>query len=251
MSAIRNILVTGATGGIGSRVCSTLLGQKVSVVGAVRDEGRFKDLMNSRSLASKTLETVKVDFANSELMEQASQALSRVKPSLSGIVLIYPGIPKTSDTIPPPEAWRDALNLCFVNPLGFLRAAIDYLEPDARIVLVSGISGIQVFPSLPFSNAIRAAWLAEAKTLSFALASRKIRVNTLSLGGTLTERFKTRLADRKPNDIPMEDSPDNIPLGSYGDPDDVAKVVCSLLGEFSNHMTGANIVMDGGLTRVY
>ena len=138
-----------------------------------------------------------------------------------------------------------------MNPLGFIRGALEFLEPEGRIVLVSGISGIQVFPSLPFSNAIRAAWLAEAKTLSFALAPRKIRVNTLSLGGTLTEKFKSRLSNRKIDDIPLEDSPENIPLRTYGNPDDVAKMACIMLNEFTNHMTGANVVVDGGLTRVY
>ena len=109
---------------------------------------------------------------------------------------------------------------------------------------------MQVLPSLGVSNVIRAAWLAQAKLLSFALGDRRIRVNTVSLGGTLTDRFIESLA-KGSQPGPLDDQPEVIPLGEYGEPSQAAYVIETLLGEFVAHMTGANIVWDGGLSRHY
>jgi 3-oxoacyl-[acyl-carrier protein] reductase len=164
------------------------------------------------------------------------------------MVLICPSVPKSDEVIPADERWRHALDLCFLNPLSLMRAALDWMTADARIVIVSGIASRQVFPSLPITNVVRLAWLAEAKSLAARLGARGVRVNTLSLGGTLTERFA---AERAAADVPPEDTPENIPLGEYGDPDDAAFVAVSLLSRFANHITGQNLVFDGGLTRTY
>lgn len=249
MPPSQSVLVTGATGGIGSRVCRALLRSGTRVVGVVRAPDRFRALMAEDSWTASDFEVVAADFDGD--VESALAGCHRSGCKLRGLVLIYPSVPKSAEILPPPEEWTSAFHRCFIQPLSLLRAALPMLETNARIVLVSGISSVQVFPTLPFSNAIRAAWLAEAKTLSFSLAPQRIRVNTLSLGGTLTEQFQARLAARQATDIPAEDSPENIPLGAYGDPEDVAAAICAMLGELTNHMTGANIVLDGGLTRVY
>jgi 3-oxoacyl-[acyl-carrier protein] reductase len=44
---------------------------------------------------------------------------------------------------------------------------------------------------------------------------------------------------------------ENIPLRKYGDPTGVAAAVEGLLSSFSDHMTGLNILHDGGFTRAY
>jgi 3-oxoacyl-[acyl-carrier protein] reductase len=131
--------------------------------------------------------------------------------------------------------------MCFVNPPSLLRAALEGVEIEGRLVIVSGIASRQAFASLPLANMIRMAWLAEAKHLSQRLGQRRIRVNTLSLGGTLTEQFARRLENRGSADVPPEDPPEQIAIGEYGDPDDAAYVVVSLLSRLSNHITGINL----------
>ena len=43
----------------------------------------------------------------------------------------------------------------------------------------------------------------------------------------------------------------NVPLGKYGKPEEVAAAVEGLLSDFSDHMSGVNIMCDGGFTRAY
>ncbi|MEJ6846746.1 SDR family oxidoreductase [Sinorhizobium fredii] len=45
--------------------------------------------------------------------------------------------------------------------------------------------------------------------------------------------------------------PDEQNLGKYGKPEEVAAIVEALLSEFSDHLTGVNILCDGGFTRAY
>jgi 3-oxoacyl-[acyl-carrier protein] reductase len=89
------------------------------------------------------------------------------------------------------------------------------------VVVVSGMSSVQVMGHYATSNVIRCAWLAQAKTLAFALGERGIHVNTLSLGGTLTPGYTASL-DKRARAAGvgfaqrLRDETSNIPLGKYG-----------------------------------
>ena len=106
------------------------------------------------------------------------------------------------------------------------------------------------------SNAIRAAWAAEAKTLAFALGPRGIHINTLSLGGVLTPGYTKSIEERAASagvsfEERLAEETSNVPLGKYGKPEEVAAAVEGLLSDFSDHMSGVNIICDGGFTRAY
>jgi 3-oxoacyl-[acyl-carrier protein] reductase len=136
------------------------------------------------------------------------------------------------------------------------------MQPDpangkrCKVVIISGMSSVQVMGHYASSNVIRCAWLAEAKTLAFALGERGIHVNTLSLGGTLTPGYTASLERRAASagvsfEQRLADETDNIPLKKYGSPKEVAAAVEGLLSALSDHMTGVNILHDGGFTRAY
>ena len=52
-------------------------------------------------------------------------------------------------------------------------------------------------------------------------------------------------------DDQMKEEVSNVPLRKYAEPVEVAKAVEGLLSEFSDHITGMNIMCDGGFTRAY
>ena len=81
-------------------------------------------------------------------------------------------------------------------------------------------------------------------------------MNTLSLGGTLTPGYASSLDKRAAKagvtlEQRLADETLNIPLKKYGTPDEVAAAVEGLLSAFSDHITGVNILHDGGFTRAY
>lgn len=259
----RTILVTGATGGIGLAVSNKLAGSGYSLVLAARDTGKLQLLCAELPVEGLAAHSwIAVDMTRDDSVQQFADELTARNVILDGAVLMPPQDPPTNDPLPSSENWREILQNSFVGPLSLLKAAIATMKPDpangkrSKIVIISGISSAQVLGHYASSNVLRCAWLAEAKTLAFALGDRGIHVNTLSLGGTLTPKYAASLGKRAAAAgityaQRMDEETSNVPLRKYGAPDEVANAVEGLLSPFSDHMTGLNILHDGGFTRAY
>jgi len=259
----KTILVTGATGGIGRALCTKLAQSGYSLVLAARDQQKLQNLASELSAAgSGTFISVSVDMSKDESVAEFGRFLTANSIELDGAVMMPPQIPPTNECLPASDTWREIFQNSFIGPLELLKNAIGTMHPDpangrrAKIVIISGISSAQVLGHYATSNVLRCAWLAEAKTLAFALGDRGIHVNTLSLGGTLTPGYTTSLEKRASNagmnfEQRLAEETSNVPLKKYGKPEEVAGAVEGLLSAFSDHMTGLNIMHDGGFTRSY
>lgn len=259
----KTVLVTGATGGIGQAVCERLVRDGHSLVLAARNVHRLQAL-SARLLneSGATCSWISVDMTENASVARFAQDLTKMGIVLDGAVLMPPQVAPTAEALPADEVWRALLQSSFIGPLALLRAAIESMRPDpiagrrAKVVIVSGISSVQVLSHYATNNVIRAAWLAQAKTLAFALGERGIHVNTLSLGGTLSPHYVGLIEKRAATagqtfDERMAEETANVPLRKYGRPEEVAAAVNGLLSDFSDHMTGVNLLHDGGFTRAY
>lgn len=143
-----------------------------------------------------------------------------------------------------------------------LKAVLARMQPApacgvrGKVVIVSDISSAQVLGHYATANVLRTAWLAEVKTLAFALGPRGIHVNTVSFGGTLTPHYQGLLEGRAAAaGMSMEEllarDTDNVPLRKYGTPEEAARTIEMLLSDVSDHLTGINLLQDGGFTRAY
>lgn len=114
-------------------------------------------------------------MAGDDSVKKFAEGLNAGNVILDGAVLMPPQDPPTNDPLPSSDKWREVLQNSFVGPLSLLKAAIATMKPDpangrrSKIVIISGISSVQVLGHYASSNVIRCAWLAEAKTLAFAL----------------------------------------------------------------------------------
>jgi len=259
----RTMLVTGATGGIGLAVCERLTQAGHTLLLAARDAARLKSLCADLSRRGPgACSWISVDMTRDDSVRTFADELKARNVALTDAVLMPPQDPPTNDPFPSSEKWRELLQTGFVGPLALLKAAIATMQPDpaqgrrCKIVIVSGISSAQVMGNYASSNVLRCAWLAQAKTLAFALGDKGIHVNTLSLGGTLTPGYAASLEKRAAKagtsfEQRLAEETSNIPLRKYGTPADVAAAVEGLLSAFSDHLTGLNILHDGGFTRAY
>jgi 3-oxoacyl-[acyl-carrier protein] reductase len=255
--------VTGASGGIGLAVCDRLSKGGASLLLAARDGPKLESLCAQLPAIGSARHTwIRVDMTSDESIQQFADELATRNVVLDGAVLMPPQDSPTSDPLPSSTKWREILQNSFVGPLALLKVAIGAMKPDpthdkrCKIVIVSGISSAQVLGNYASSNVIRCAWLAEAKTLAFALGEQGIHVNTLSLGGTLTPGYTASLGKRAANagmsyEERLAEETANVPLRKYGTPAEVAGAVEGLLSAFSDHMSGLNLLHDGGFTRAY
>lgn len=260
---IQSVLVTGASGGIGRAICARLAQSGRALVVAARDEGRLRALCDElQSVRPGRYEAIPVDMGDDVAVSAFGARLAEQGIVLDGVVIMPPQMQPTNDCLPSNDTWRTLFQRSFIGPLGLLKAAIPAMKPDpgqgqrVKVVIISAVTSVQALGNYATSNVLRCAWLAEAKTLAFALGARGIHINTLSLGGTLTPDYTAsvqRRADQAGISLAQRliDETSNIPLGKYGKPEEVAVVVEQLLGALSDHMTGANLLHDGGFTRAY
>jgi 3-oxoacyl-[acyl-carrier protein] reductase len=257
----RTILVTGATGGIGAPLCARLAKSGYSLVLAARDNNRLKSLACTLH-GSDGHKAIPVDMSNDASIENFGRELNALGVVLDGTVLMPPPLPRNADPLPSSETWRNHFQMSFIGPLALLKIAIDSMRPDisagrrSKVVIISAITSVQVIGHYAASNVLRSAWLGQAKTLAFALGHRGIHVNTVSLGGILTEGYTELIASLAKDagqtfEQRLTEETSNVPLRKYGRPEEVAAVVEGLLSEFSDHLTGVNVLCDGGFTRAY
>ena len=251
MAGMKTILVTGATGGIGRAVCARLAASGCSLLLASRDAERLRLLGQELSATrSGTCSWLTVDMTSDASVEAFGRELGARGTILDGAVLMPPQPHATADSLPGNEAWREIFQGSFVGPLALLKAAIATMRPDpangrrCRIVIVSGISSAQVLGHYATSNVIRCTWLGRGQDARLrAGRARDPRQHpvtgwhAVAAGVSYDERLDEEAA--------------NIPLRKYDTPDEVASAVEGLLSSLSDHMTGLNILHDGGFTRAY
>jgi len=262
-NAGKTILVTGATGGIGKVVCQFLADNDYSLILAGRDVAKMEAACASLPSSNQgSFSFIQVDMSDEESVKSFGVQLRERNIALDGVVLMPPQLAPTKDCLPANDTWKQAFQTSFIGPLSLLKLAIESMRPDpsrakrSKVVIISGVSSVQVLEHYATSNVLRCAWLAEAKTLAFALGERGIHVNTLSLGGTLTDKYRSGIEKRASDagvtfENRLAEETSNVSLKKYGTPREVATVVETLLGPMSDHMTGQNLVHDGGFTKSY
>ena len=257
----KRILVTGATGGIGEILCDHLASLGYVLTLAARNKQNLRRL--TENLIEKyggqhRFETL--DFSSSVSVTSTANTIVSRGEQLNGMIIMPPQAPSTSESLPAGSEWQELFTRCFINPLEFLKGVLPLMENGiesrSKVVIVSGISSAQILSHYATSNVLRCAWLAQAKTLAFAYGPKGIHFNTVSLGGTMTEEYQQGIASRaavvnQPACDQLAQETSNIPLRKYGSPEEVARVIEGFLSPFSDHLTGINLLCDGGFTRSY
>ena len=116
---------------------------------------------------------------------------------------------------------------------------------NASIVNVTSIHSHIIREIAHYSSA-KAALNMLTKELAYRLSPYNIRVNAVLPGSINTPLLRKDLY----NDKLLQESAQQIPLRRHGNPNEVAEVICFLISEKASYITGAEIVVDGGLSLV-
>ncbi len=139
-----------------------------------------------------------------------------------------------------PEEWQSVIDTNLTGVFNVCKLAAEKLADGGRIVSLSSISAFQGFFGQANYAAAKAGVAALTRVLSKEVARRRITVNAVAPGVVLTEMGKT---------IPEEIRADMlkaIPLGRFGEPDEIANVILFLCSELSSYVTGQTIHVSGG-----
>jgi 3-oxoacyl-[acyl-carrier protein] reductase len=240
----RTALVTGASSGIGYGVALALGREGVHVALTARRTERLEQL-SAEIVAAGGPEPVAI---SANLLDPAAPAMI-AEVALAGLgsvqILVNNAGGSRPFSLTSTEAdWDEAVTLNFTRQRQLTFAVLDQMIAGAwgRIINITGKSEPE---GLNGAFCAKAAMHAFSKGLSREVGRHGITVNSIPPGRIMSEQIERNYSP----EYRAWQSEHEIPLGEYGQPLDVANLVCFLASPAGRYLTGTVIPVDGGLRR--
>jgi NAD(P)-dependent dehydrogenase (short-subunit alcohol dehydrogenase family) len=241
----RTALVTGASRGIGRQAALTLAAAGATVVLAARSaEDLAATAADARRAGAPDALVAVTDVLDEAAVEVAVKAAVEGTGRLDVVVNVAGGQGFTAyvaDTRT--EGWDKVLGLNLRSVFVGCRAALPHLPAGGSIVNVASIAGFTASPGLAAYGAAKAGVIALTRTLAVEAAPHGVRVNCLAPGWIRTELTRRMWSDPETSRALVA----QIPLGRWADVEELAGPLLLLASDAGSYITGATLVVDGGL----
>jgi NAD(P)-dependent dehydrogenase (short-subunit alcohol dehydrogenase family) len=243
----RVAIVTGAAQGIGRAIARVFAAEGAGVV--VSD-------VNSE-LGGQTAEEIRrtggvVEFIRADVSsaDDVNALVARTVERFGRLDTVVNNAAATAvaDAVRLSEAdWDRTLDICLKSVFLTAHAAIPRLieAGGGSIVNISSVNAIVTNPGFPAYSAAKAGMLGLTRNLALEFAHAKVRVNAICPGIIATKPFLDEIAASAEEEWAAHEVQ---PLPYWGTPEDVAWTAVFLASDESRFMTGATLVLDGGLT---
>jgi 2-hydroxycyclohexanecarboxyl-CoA dehydrogenase len=150
-----------------------------------------------------------------------------------------------------PQEWQQVVSVNLLGAANYVRAALPLLRKSGKgaIVLVSSVYGVAGRKGMGLYDATKAGLLAMARTLAHEEAAHGIRANAVCPGSTLTD-FHVNKAKAAGKDVEKlrRERDDTSLIGRWAAPEEIAYPILWLASEEASFVTGAHLMVDGGLS---
>ena len=235
-------VITGATSGMALATAKLFVeeGAYVFITGR-----RQKELDAAVKGIGSNVTGVQGDAAN---LADLDRLYATVKKEKGQLDILYASAGFGEFNIPIGSITEENFDKTFgVNVRGTLftvQKALPLIRDGGSIIMTGSIASVKGFPGFSVYNASKAAARSFARTWTFDLKDRKIRVNVLSPGPIDTGVFTGVPKEVKDQFVAQ------IPMGRIGQPHEIATVALFLASDDSSFVTGIELFVDGGTAQI-
>lgn len=234
----RNILITGASSGIGRGIAVGCSKMNASLYISARNIDRLNQTVNIIGQGQAIAADLMVDQEIISLVDSL--------PELDGLVLCAGINKKEPVNYISVNGIDEILGTNFISNVKLIKQLLrkKKIRHGASIVFISSVSVDIPAKGNAIYAASKGAIDSYSRVLALELSKKRIRVNVIEPGMVKTEWLDKGIS----TDEQIAKDIDRYPLGRYGNPEDIANAVIYLLSEASCWMTGASLRIDGGLS---
>ena len=235
----KKILVTGATGGIGSAIVKKLNSLNANIMASGTNDSKLNRIVNE----FPKINVIKFDISQHSKIEEFIEEVSK---TLGGLDVLINNAGITMDNLSlrmKSEEWEKVISLNLTSSFYLSKFAIKKMLKNkfGRIVNITSIVGHTGNLGQSNYSASKAGLIAMSKSLAIEYARKNITINCVSPGfietnmtDKIKENYKQELLSR-------------IPMNKLGTGEDVSNTVAFLSSDSSSYITGETIHVNGGM----
>lgn len=236
---MKTVLVTGSTQGIGKAIAARLVknGYKV-IVHCSRDKDKAERVKNEIGAYSSVICDLSTENCAEELKKQTGAA---------DVLILNASVQFKQNWLDiKSEEINKQLSVNFVSTLKLMQAYYPDMEKQGfgRIITIGSVNQHRQHPELFVYAATKCAVLSLVKNLAKIAAKSGVTVNNVAPGAIDTPRNEAVLN----NESLLKKVEAQIPAGRFGTAEECAGIVAYLVSEDASYITGADIVVDGGMS---
>ena len=235
----KNIIVTGASGGIGNSIVEKLNECGANILASGTKIEKLEGLKNKFN----NVKILKFDISQSEKIEEFIENASN---ELGGLDCIVNNAGITQDNLAirmSLEEWKNVININLTSTFLMSKYAIKKMLKNKKGKIINITSVVGHTGNLGQTNytASKGGIIAMSKSLATEYAKKNINVNCISPGFIKTAM--TDKIDEKFKEVIIS----KIPSGRLGDPEDIANAVLFLASTKSDYINGETLHVNGGM----
>ncbi len=243
----KNVLITGATQGIGRTIAGLFAEEGANVAICSRSPDSVKKAIKELSLRADGRIVGKA--CNIKNKDEYEDWIAAMADELGGVDVFIPNVSAGGGADSEKNWWKN-FEIDVLGAVRGVEAVLPLMEKrgGGAITMISTTAAIETFMVPQAYNAMKAALITYAKQLSQAHGEKGVRVNSVSPGpiyfdGGAWDMIKTS------NEKFFERTEKTHALGRLGTPEEVARCVVFLSSPAASWVTGVNLVVDGGYTK--
>ena len=236
----KNIIITGASGGIGNAIVKELYENEANILATGTKKEKLEDLKSR----FKNIKILSFDISQHKQIDEFIDNATKELGGELNCIVNNAGIAKDNLAIRMSfEEWKNVIDTNLTSTFLLSKAAIKKMlkNKNGKVINITSVVGHTGNLGQANYTAAKAGIVAMSKTLALEYAKKNINVNCISPGFIKTNM--TEMIDSKYKDIIIS----KIPSARLGEPGDIANAVLFLASNQSDYINGETLHVNGGM----